>query len=597
MSSTRRTESARTPRRRTVFALAIVFVLLVAFVVRLVDIQVVRAQEHLADASQSGLSGSRTLYGVRGSIVDANGQTLASSSQLYDAQIDPKVATSMSTRDDEGEKVAVPFSEYADDIARVLDVEPETVEKIVDDAIAANPDSRFAYLKRGLTTAQYVDLVDLGLPFISFTPQPSRTYPGGAVAGNLVGFMRNVDDEPLAGYELMEDSCLAATNGTESYQQSPSGVRIPGTETTEDATDGGTLQLTIDSDLQWYLQEMIAEEVADKKAVSGTVTVVEASTGAIRAAAEFPSVDPNDIAASDPDDRGSRLFRTTFEPGSTFKGITASMLIDSGKATPTSTELVPMREEFDNGAVVNDATAHGEENYTLAGVLMESSNVGISKFSDLMTPQERQEYLEKYGVGTKTGVDFLGEEAGVLRGADTWDAQTTYATAFGQAFTVTAPQVAGAYQALANGGVEEPLHLVESCTLEDGTVIEPELPGESRVVKESTADQMMSLIENVAVQGANDIDVPGYRVGVKTGTAQKPDGNGGYKPGVYLTSIVGVAPIDDPQYVVAVTLDEPKTIKSSAATVPALEKAITQVMKNYRVTPSTGEPTLYPKTK
>ncbi|MGO1847629.1 MULTISPECIES: peptidoglycan D,D-transpeptidase FtsI family protein [unclassified Microbacterium] len=595
MSSTQGTSAARSPRRRTVVALACVVVIILAFVVRLVDIQVVSASEHLDEASDKGLNGSRTLYGVRGSIVDANGQTLASSTQLYDANIDPKLAVDMTTRDDEGNEIDVPFSTYAPDIAEVLGRDAEDIEKIVDEAIAIDPDDRWERLARNITTTQYVDLVELGLPFITYEPKPARSYPAGSVAGNLLGFVGS--DGPQAGYERIENECLASTNGKETFQQSPSGVRIPGTENVDSAADGGTLQLTIDSDLQWYLQEMIAEEVQSKKAEWGSVTVVDAETGAIRAAAEAPSIDPNDVNASDPADRGSRIFRTTYEPGSTFKAITAAMLLDAGKATPSSTEYVPTREYFDNGAVVNDAAPHPDYHYTLAGVLIDSSNVGISKFGDRLSMPERHDYLEAFGVGSRTSVGFGGEESGLLRSADDWDNQTRYATSFGQAFTVTAPQVAGAYQALANDGVKLPVHLVESCTLADGTVVEPDLPEAEQIVSEKTADQVMSLIENVAVQGGNTVDVPGYRVGIKTGTAQKSDGNGGYKPGVYATSIVGVAPIDDPQYVVIVTLDEPKTIRSSAATVSALEKSLNQVLKTYRVTPSSGEPTLYPKTK
>lgn len=589
-------QAARSPRRRTVIALACVVAIVSAFLVRLVDIQVVSATEHLDDAAAHGLNGSRTLYGVRGSIVGDDGQVLASSTQLYDAEIDPKLATSMKTRDDEGKEIAIPFSTYASDIAKVLGMKSEEVETIVDEAIEKDPGSRFAYLKRRITTAEYVDLVDLGLPFLSYEPQPARTYPSGAVAGNLVGYMGD-DDQPLAGYERTENACLASTDGKETYQQSPSGVRIPGTEKDEPATDGGTLKLTIDPDLQWYLQEMIAEEAKSKKAESGSVTVVDVKTGAIRAAAEYPSVDPNDFLSTDPEFRGSLIFRSTYEPGSTFKAITAAMLIDAGKASPSSTEFVPARETFDNGAVVNDAAPHPDWDYTLAGALIDSSNVGMSKFGDRMSMQQRHDYLEKFGVGSRTDVGFEGEESGTLHDADTWDNQTRYATTFGQAFTVTAAQVASAYQVLANGGEKMPLHLVESCTEADGTVVEPELSKPSQIVSGETSKEVLSLLENVAVQGGHDLDVPGYRIGLKTGTAQVPDGAGGYKPGIYDTSIVGVAPIDDPQYVVVVTLDEPKTVRSSAATVSALEKSLNQVMKTYRVTPSTGEPTLYDKTK
>jgi len=596
MSRTKQAAAAHSSRRRTIFALGFIVILVAAFLVRLVDLQVVSASEYLADAGSKGLNGSRTLYGVRGTIVDSEGQVLASSTQLYDAQIDPKVATGMQERNADGETVEIPFSRYAPDIAQVLNLETAEVEAIVDDALAENAESRFAYLKRNITTAQYVDLVDLGLPFLSYVAQPSRVYPQGAVAGNLVGYMSG-DDQPLAGYELFENDCLAASNGEETYQQSSGGIRIPGTEESDPATNGGTVQLTIDSDLQWYMQEMIEEERKAKKANWGSVMVVDIETGAIKAAAESPSVDPNDRSASDEEDWGSKLFVSTFEPGSTFKAVTAAMLLDSGTSTPLSTMEVPAREVFDNGAVVNDAGLHPDYNYTLSGALVDSSNVGMSKFGDELSMSDRYDYLTKFGVGAQTDVHFGGEATGVLRPADEWDGQTRYTTTFGQGFTVTAPQVASAYQVLADGGMKMPLHIVESCTAADGTVTTPDVEEPTRVISEKAADETLEMLENSAVLGPHQLDVPGYRIGLKTGTAQKSDGNGGYKAGVYATSIVGVAPIDDPKYVVMVTLDEPKTIRSSAATESALEKALNQVMKTYRVTPSTGEPTLYPKTK
>lgn len=589
--------SERTPRQRTVIALFAVVAVLAAFLVRLVDIQVVNADDHVGDAQAMGLAGERTLYGNRGSIVDADGTVLASSTQLYDAQIDPLLATSMERLSDDGKtKEIVPFADFAGEIAQVTGQDPADLEKIVSDALADNPESRFAYIKRGVSTAQYRELVELGLPFITFAPQPSRVYPNGAVGGNLLGFMSN-DGEALAGYELLGDACLQGSNGRETYQQSPDGVRIPGTETVEPAQDGGTLEMTIDADLEWYLSEMIAEETQRMGALSGTVTVVEVATGKIRAAAEYPALDPNDVLASDPADRGSRIFTTTFEPGSTFKPITASMLLDQGAATPMSTVPAAGRETFPNGAAVGDPFSHETYNYTLAGALIDSSNVAMSKFGEKLPAQVRHDYLEKFGVGQRTAIGFQGEEPGVLHPAENWDNQTYYATNFGQGFTTTVPQVASAYQAIANGGLQQPLSLVESCTKADGTVVEPELPEPKQVISEQAAAETALMIENVAAQGsiAEQIEVPGYRIAAKTGTAQKPAEGGGYKAGVYFTSIVGFAPAEDPEYVVMVTLDEPTQVRSSAATAPAMQKAMTQVLKHYRVMPSTGEPHLFPK--
>ncbi|GGH40410.1 peptidoglycan D,D-transpeptidase FtsI family protein [Microbacterium album] len=594
--------ATRSARRRTMVASGIVLAVLAGFVVRLVDIQVVNAREHVADSIATGnMAGRQTLFGTRGAIVDTHGAVLASSTMRYDVAVDPALVGTLKLEDESGEKREVTWPEQAAAIAEITGQEPERVEQIVADALAADPHSRWTRLAHSVSTAQYQALRELGVPYLVFEAKPSRAYPNGAVAGNLLGF-QDVDGEPLAGIELAQNACLEAHNGEQTFQiGATDGIRIPGTEKTTPAVDGGEVELTIDADLQWYMEQMIAEETQNQDAISGTVTVVDVQTGAIRAAAQYPSLDPNDVLSSDPEYRGSLVFGTTFEPGSTFKAVTAAMLLEEGVATPFSTTTASSFETFPNGARVGDAFPHPEHEYTLAGALIDSSNVALSKFGDLLSPQQRHDWLERFGIGAdSTAVGFPGEETGELHPAERWDNQSHYATTFGQAFTATIPKVVSAYQTIANGGVRVPLRLVESCTTPDGEVVEPKTGEPRRVVSEETAEQVSLMLENVAYQGpvSEQITVPGYTIAAKTGTAQKTDGNGRYKAGVYFTSIVGFAPADDPQYVVMITLDEPKRVTSSAATAPALQKAMTQVLKAYRVTPSASEPaTLLPKFK
>lgn len=590
------TKSTRSPRRRTVVALAVVLVVLAGFIVRLVDIQVVSAAEHIEDSLANALGGGRPVYGTRGSIVDESGQTLAGSILLYDAQLDPSNVGPLKRKNDKGKVVEVPWTEVAAEIAEITGQTAEEVQKVVDDARAADPDSQYALLKRGLTTEQFRTLADLGIPFLYFEPHPARTYPDGAVAGNVVGYM-GIDGAPLGGLEQSENDCLTATDGTLAYEKGKDGVIIPGTEVEDPAVDGGTLTLTINRDLQWYLQQLIAEQVQDEQALSGTITVVEVATGKIRAAAEYPTVDPNDVAASKVDDRGSRIFTNSFEPGSTFKALTAATLIDAGGQTPRSSVTVSGDETFANGARVSDAFDHPTYDYTLTGVLIDSSNAGISKFSERVSAQTRYDYFKRFGIGDGSSIPFYGQSNGWLSKPDTWDYQTLYNTAFGQGVSTTVPELAGAYQAIANDGVKVPLSIVESCTEPDGTVEKPQLPEPSRILSEQTATDVQQMLENVFVQGqlAPQVAIPGYRVAGKTGTGEKSDGNGGYKRGVYFTTMIGFAPADDPQYLVVVTLDEPTRVKSSAANAPAWQKAMTQVLKTYRIMPATSAPTLLPK--
>ncbi|MBY0687800.1 penicillin-binding protein 2 [Microbacterium marinilacus] len=578
-----------------------VLVILSGFVLRLIDIQVVHADDHIADSISTGnMVGSETLWGNRGAIVDANGTVLASSTMRYDVAIDPTLVGDIKRETEDGESYTQTWDEQAELIAQILGQDSAEVKQIVADKKANEPDSQWAQLAKSVSTAQYQALRELAVPYLTYESNPSREYPNGAVAGTLVGFESN-DGDPLAGIELAEDSCLEATNGEETYAKGGAGgVRIPGTEKVTPAVDGGQVQLTIDSDLQWYMEQMIAEETENQQAIAGTVTVVDVKTGQIRAAAQYPSMDPNDVLSSDPNYRKSLVFSEVFEPGSTFKPVTAAMLIEEGVATPLSSVSASSSETFPNGAKVGDSFVHPTYEYTLAGALMDSSNVALSKFGELLSDEQRHDWLTRFGIGGGATVGFPGEENGWIAAADTWDNQTHYATTFGQAFTATIPQVVSAYQTIANGGVKVPLSLIESCTTADGDVVKADAGESERIISEDTAEQVRLMLENVGFQGpvAEQIKVPGYSIAAKTGTAQKTNGSGGYKAGLYFTSIVGFAPADDPQYVVMITLDEPKRVTSSAATAPALQKAMTYVLQSYRVMPGASEPeTKLPKFK
>lgn len=601
------TRATRSPRRRTVVALAVVLVVLSAFVVRLVDIQVVNAREHVDDSEQFATGAKSTLYGARGDIVDDNGVVLASSTTLYDVQIDPMLAAQGAVQTDasgnamtdaDGKNIMTPWTDVAPKIAAITGQSTADVEKIVSDALAENSASRFAYVKRYVSTEEYRALAALKLPFLTFPLHPSRTYPDGAVAGNLIGFVGS-DGDPLEGLESLQNSCLQATDGSLTYQSGADGVIIPGTEIEKPAVNGGTLKLTIDSDLQWFMQQLIAEETARYQADWGGIIVMEAKTGKIRALAETNTVDPNDPGASDPDNRGSRLLRVSYEPGSTFKPVTAATVIEQGGLTPTSTVETPDRIQFPNGAVINDSESHPTQNLTLTGGLVESSNVAMSQFGAQVPAETRYDYLKRFGVGDGTALDWSGEPTGEIRDASTWDNQTFYTTTFGQAFTVTPTQVTSLFQTIANGGVRMPAQLVESCTKPDGTVVTPTLPAPVQVIKPQTAAEVSQMLENVYAQGtlADDIKIPGYRLAVKTGTAQVPDGHGGYKDNLFMTSLAGYAPADDPQYVVLTLFNEPKTNTMSSANRSVFKKAMTQVLTHYRVMPSGSDTPLLPVTQ
>ncbi|HKP05916.1 MAG TPA: penicillin-binding protein 2 [Microbacterium sp.] len=590
------TRSTRSPRRRTVVALAVVLAVLAGFIVRLVDIQVVNADDHIKDSLDVAFAGEQTLYGTRGAIVDADGQTLAGSILRYDCQLSPLLITQIDEQVLAGESDDRLWADVSNDVAEITGQTPEEVRAIVGTALADDPNSQYAVLKKGVSTEQFRALMDVDVPYIACISHPARTYPDGAVAGNLIGFLGS-DGAPLESLEKSQNACLAATDGTRTYEKGKDGVVIPGTEQETPATDGGTLQLTIDRDLQWYMQQLIAEQTQSMAAQRGGILVYEVKTGKVRAAAEYPTVDPNDYASAEVKDRTSSIFLGTFEPGSTFKGLTAATVIDAGGQTPNSTVVASSLENFDGGARVRDSFQHPAYTYTLTGVLIDSSNAGISKFSQKVDKQTRYDYLKKFGIGDSTASGYPGEGQGLIYPADQWGAQTTLNTSFGQGVTTTMPELARAYGAIVNGGVKMPLQIIESCTKADGTVVEPDVAEPERVISEGTSAEMREMLENVFLQApyAKTVAIPGYRLGGKTGTGEKSDGQGNYKQGVYYTTMVGFAPADDPEYVVVVTLDEPTKVTSSAANATAFQKAMTQVLKTYRVMPSTTSPELLPK--
>lgn len=583
--------TSRHPMRRILLAAVVLVALVGVFVVRLVDLQVVRAAE-LSEEAEGRRSQSVTVYGARGDIVDRNGIVLADTVMRYDIAVSPKNANAGPIRREQPDPqdpaktvpVDVPLEQSAAELGAVIGLTGEQVQAIIADALAANAESDFAYVAKLVDTATYERVKELDIPWVVPWEHPSRYYPNGAVAGNLLGFV-DPDGNAVAGLEYSEDECLAGQDGRYSYLHSlEDWVQIPGTEVVQqEARDGGTVKLTIDSDLQWMVQRIAEAQVQAVGADWATVTVMEAKTGRLLAVADVPTVDPNAPSSTDAANRGSRAFTAPFEPGSTFKALTAASVINAGQADPLSRITADYRYRPPNGADVNDSFFHGPTPYTLTGVLIDSSNTGMSQFGERLSDQQRYDDMLAFGLGDRSEVRFPGEEPGDLHGGpEAWDNQTKYATMFGQGLTTTAVQIASVYQTIANGGVRMPVRLVDGC----GDDTPAQSKGE-RVISETAAQQTSAMLERVYLEGwlADEWEIPGYRVAAKTGTAQVPDGNGGYLSG-YLVSVSGFAPADDPQFVVSVSIMNPVKMNSSAASAPVFQQVMSQVLKKYRTVPS-----------
>lgn len=579
---------------RRLIAILLVIAGSLVFTIRLVDLQVVSA-----GALNEEAAGKRAvpvvIPSLRGEIRDRDGEILAITDERYDVQLSPK-----NTRLNDGifyrradadgvATVQVTAQQAFSEIGELTGQSAEEIQKIVDDALEENPKSDFAYVKRSVDLSTLKKLVALRIPWLTFDSNHARTYPNGAVGGNIIGFA-GADETPQAGVELAQDACLAGTDGAESYERGADGVALPGSVVvTQEAVNGGTVTLTLDRDLQWETQQIVNEYVNSVSAEWGFITVMDVDTGELVAVAEDGSVDPNDVSAGDPAKREARSFVAPYEPGSTFKAITAAALIEEGKATATTSAQVPSTWQPEKGVSFNDSFVHGVMPWTLTGIMTHSSNVGISMLGSRMSEQTRYEYLRSFGIGEVTQAGMPLEDSGLLHPVENWDRQTSYNTMFGQGVSSTIVQTAGVYQTIANGGTRVPPSVVVSCTDAEGNVETVDHGSPVEVVSEDTASTMMKILENVVEQSwiKPHVSIPGYRVAGKTGTAQQPDGRGGYRSD-YVHSFVGVFPADDPQYVIASSIAFPSAGNGGIAALRSFHDAAEATIRTFHIPPSSG---------
>ena len=570
------------PRKRMKVIAVFTIAMLLAVGWKLLAIQGMDTGQLAQQALASRLV-TKALPANRGVIISANGTVLADNAQRVRIVVDQRNIAQY--KDKNGTLVGAWGAAQA--LAAPLDTEAGLLYSKL------NGTRLWNIVADGVTSEVWDKIDALGIPGISEEKYSVRTYPAGALGGNLVGALSPAG-APLGGLEVQYQKSLTGVNGEEKYERGLSGDMIPlGANSTKQPVNGTGLQVSIDSDVQLYLQEAIAAAVKARKAQWGVIVVQDVKTGRIIGLADAPTLDPNNPGKTPSAVRGSHAFTDIFEPGSTAKMVTASALIQEGKVNPGTRFTVPYKWKAPNGEEFKDSHEHPDEKLTFAGILQQSSNTGTVMAGQQLTVQQRYDYLHAFGFGASSGLKYPGSTAGILHQPQDWDGRTKYAVMFGQGVAATALQTTSAMATIANGGLKMPQQIV-SGTVDDSGRVTTIPPGQgAQVISKETANTVMSMLEGVVKDGTGEsAQVPGYRVAGKTGTAQSPADNGKGYDG-YTASFVGTAPAENPRIAVSVVLQRPRNgYYGGTAAAPVFSDVAGYTLRHLGVQPSQGSATV-----
>lgn len=538
-----------------------------------------------------------TVIPARGTIYDADGNEVAVSVAVETICLAPAVM-----KEDQKELVCRT-------LADLLDVDYESLC-----AKAAKTDSYYELVKRNVEKED-LDKVksfikENNIKGIDFFDDSTRFYPYDNYAASIIGFT-NSDGEGLYGIEKYYNTILSGKTGKIVTQQNADGDALPFEyEQYLEADDGSGIVLTVDYDCQNILMKYLQEAVADNEASGATGIIMRIKTGEVVAMGSYPDFDLNNprelsaeaesviygLAESERENAqlealykqwSNKAISEAYEPGSTFKTITAAMALEEG--------LVTTNEYFEcTGSLdVADWTIHcwkkgGHGKLTFTEAVMGSCNVVFMEVGARIGTTLFYNYADNFGLLNKTGIDLPGESSGIFFAEDNFDsnASNIAVASFGQRFKITPIQLITAVSAVANGGKMMQPHIVSSYADSEGNITETIAPVVVRqVVSESTSETMCRILEKVVSEGTGrNAYVAGYRVGGKTGTSEKLD-IGDYSQ--YTASFIGIAPCDDPEYAVLVLIDEPqgKLYQGGQIAAPVVGKIMSEILPSLGVTP------------
>ncbi|MEV0419816.1 penicillin-binding transpeptidase domain-containing protein [Streptosporangium canum] len=561
-------------RRINVGLIAMTFVLSI-FAGRLVQLQGLDSKVYAAEAAEQRVRGEK-LTARRGSITDVNGHELALTLEAREIFVDPS------------EVAPADRDRVATALAAELNLPKEQIA-----AKLGNATSRYQQVAAAVepSVAQRIMEHKPRLKGVGSKHRYRRDYPGGDLAGTLLGFVGD-DGTGLSGLENTYNGLLAGRDGEQFIETGREGQRIPMTRSTlKTPVEGRDVRLTVERDIQWAAQKAITDQVKATGARTGSAIVIDVPTGQVVAMANAPELDLKNWEKTAPEDWVNRSVTDVFEPGSTNKVITAAAALESGAVRPETVFKVP-----DNitcaDRVLRDSHPHPVERLTFSGVVATSSNVGTILASQRVGDEKLHAMLERFGFGAKPGTGLLGEEAGLLPDWRKWSGSQRCTIAYGQGVSVTALQTASVYQTIANGGVRVTPQIVAGTTAENGAFVPSPAGKQTRVVSERTAREVSGMLEAaVSDEGTGNLAaIDGYRVAGKTGTAMRYDPKcQGYCG--YTSTFVGFAPADKPRLVVLAVIQDPhKGYYGGEIAAPVFKKVMTFALKSKKIPPTGTTP-------
>jgi cell division protein FtsI (penicillin-binding protein 3) len=553
--------------RRLVGAFVVLALLFGLMGARLFMLQVVESDEFQQIAAEQRTT-KIEFPARRGAVLDRDAETMSISVDLQVVYSDPTLI-------DDPRAVA----------ARLGPVLKRKPESLVESLTGTFAGDQFEYVARQVNPRVAKKVAAMELPGIFFEAEPKRFYPNGRMASHLLGFV-NVDGSVMEGVEAQYNNVLAGEPGAVRFEKDTSGNQLPQADSSfEQSEPGRSILLTIDKDIQYFTELALADAVRQYKAASGTAILMRPKTGEILALANVPDFDPNAYNEFSNDERRNRALADVYEPGSIFKAITLAGALSEGAVSPQTTFAVPDQLKVAD-RVIHDSSPHATEKMDVRQIITESSNVGTVMIGQKLGAEGLDEYVHRFGFGSKTGLDFPGESPGIVRPLENWSGSSIGNIPIGQGVAVTPLQMVSAYATIANHGVwVEPRVLAG--TIGGDARVDPAAPSSKRrVLKGRVARTVTGILSDVVSKGTGlHAQIPGYEVAGKTGTAQKVLEEGGYGDD-YFASFAGYAPAKRPEVAAIVILDSPTPIYGGLTAAPTFTIIMERALRELAVRPS-----------